>query len=177
MLLRIAPDMFADERYECITTRTVHDEIMRTTRFKERYPWRKAYRSNLKTVNPGEVEDDDFRLVLEAVRAVNAQLNPRTGRFYDLSRADQRIAATAIHLKHAVSTCDRNLADLLDRQFDTANVWPLELVNRWLEGNLIEWDDARQEILDDWHRCGEPAQPNSAIAKFEQLTGRSFPDK
>lgn len=32
MLLRIAPEMFTDDRYECGTIREVHDEIIRTTK-------------------------------------------------------------------------------------------------------------------------------------------------
>jgi hypothetical protein len=39
MLLRIAPDMFTDERYECKAIRDVHDEIVQTTKFKTKYPW------------------------------------------------------------------------------------------------------------------------------------------
>ncbi len=39
MLLRIAPDIFVDERFECVTVKVVHDEIVGTTRFKSKYPW------------------------------------------------------------------------------------------------------------------------------------------
>jgi hypothetical protein len=45
MLLRIAPDMFADPRYRCVTIAPVFNEYVRTQRFKHRYPWREALRS------------------------------------------------------------------------------------------------------------------------------------
>lgn len=34
MLIRIAPDMFKDERYECVTVNEVWQELFRTRKFK-----------------------------------------------------------------------------------------------------------------------------------------------
>lgn len=43
MLIRIAPDMFEDSRYGCVTTQEVIRELFRTQRFKEKYPrWGKV---------------------------------------------------------------------------------------------------------------------------------------
>ena len=39
MLLRIAPDMFTDPRYGCVTIRQIYDEITRTPKFKSKYLW------------------------------------------------------------------------------------------------------------------------------------------
>ena len=50
ILLQIAPDMFTDNRYECKTIRVVHDEIVRTTKFKTKYPWTREMKPKIKTV-------------------------------------------------------------------------------------------------------------------------------
>lgn len=47
LLLRIAPDMFRDERFQCKTILDVHDEIFRTSKFKTKYPWIKELRARI----------------------------------------------------------------------------------------------------------------------------------
>ena len=44
MLIRIAPDMFCDDRYECVTIQEMIQEMFRTQKFKMRYPWRTKYK-------------------------------------------------------------------------------------------------------------------------------------
>jgi hypothetical protein len=49
MLLRIVPDMFIDERFECVTLRCIHDELVQTTKFRTKYPWIRDFKKSLKT--------------------------------------------------------------------------------------------------------------------------------
>ena len=44
MLIRIVPDMFMDERFECVTVHDVRKEVFQTQRFKTRYPWRNEFK-------------------------------------------------------------------------------------------------------------------------------------
>jgi len=55
------------------------------------------------------------------------------------------------------------------------NVAPLEIINDWLTRDLIEWDDEKQGVLEDWRRCEEHSQPKKQIAVFESKTGRTYP--
>ena len=67
MLLRIAPDMFADKRYECVTIRQVWEEITQTQKFKSKYPWRKDYARHIQSLPKSTVETADYQLTLRAV--------------------------------------------------------------------------------------------------------------
>ncbi len=64
MLIRIAPDMFDDEKYGCVTVSSVHREIKQSSRFKKKYPWRDEL---VKRVKPGlrEVLYDEYRINIE----------------------------------------------------------------------------------------------------------------
>jgi len=50
MLIRIVPEMFCDERFECVTIHEVIQEIFRTQKFKSRYPWRERYKPKIKAL-------------------------------------------------------------------------------------------------------------------------------
>ena len=54
MLIRIAPDMFTDERFDCVTVQEVCEEIFRTQRFKTKYPWRSDYKDKIRPVQSTE---------------------------------------------------------------------------------------------------------------------------
>ncbi len=47
MLIRIASDMFLDPKFECVTITDVVKEIFRAQKFKNKYPWRKRYKSSI----------------------------------------------------------------------------------------------------------------------------------
>ena len=176
MLLRIAPEMFTDKRYECVTIRQVWEEVRQTQKFKSKYPWRKAYARHIQSLPKSTVETADYQFTLRAVRVTEqSQRNSRTGKAYGLSRRDTEIAACAITHSHAVSSTDANLVDFLAQQYDIPNVPPLQLVNDWLEKGLFEWTEFRQSVLTDWIACNEPPQPPAEIKRFEKLAGSRYP--
>lgn len=176
MVLRIAPDMFTDARYDCVTVQPVWDEIRKTQKFKAKYPWRNDYAGNIRSLPWGHVNTAEYQQAFRAAQVTEqAQRNSRTGKTFGLSRSDMEIAACAIAHGYRVSTTDANLADFLAQQFDVGNVLPLQLVNDWLEKNLIEWTEFRQSVLADWSACREPRQPGSEIKRFEKLTGKRYP--
>jgi hypothetical protein len=71
MLIKIAPDMFCDERYECVTIQEVFQEIFRTQKFKMQYPWRTKYKSKIKALGKSKVESGDFKLY-KGVEKINS---------------------------------------------------------------------------------------------------------
>ena len=78
MLIRIAPDMFLDDRFECVTIKKVCDEIIQTQKFKTKYPWRIKYKSKLKSLG-STIEKDPLiqnrYKIIEAIMAKNPIYN------------------------------------------------------------------------------------------------------
>lgn len=179
MLLRIAPDMFVDERFECITVKVVHDEIVRTTKFKSKYPWTREFKSKLKilyTTNRQKgLIDLYFSVIKEKINA--GTINKTTEKIFDLSYPDIKIAATTLVLGYKISSGDGNLVTFCMQEFTKefkGAVSPLELVNMWIEKGLIDWDDTKHQYLSDWDKNRENPQPYNAKVKFKQLTGRKY---
>lgn len=176
MLLRIAPDMLADERYNCVVPSLVRDELFRTQKFKDKYPWRTRYKSQVVTLPASLAQTDDFNRSLQIVELlVSSSRNERTGRRYGLSGVDKRLAALVIANEYQSSTGDSDLRDFLFQEFEIPNISPLEIINDWLARELIKWDDDRQAVLEDWKRCNEHPQPKEHIKNFEVITGRAYP--
>lgn len=176
MLLRISPAMFADARFGCVTVQDVYQEFTQTRKFKEKYPWRTEFRQHIRSITPGALLQQGFERRLSVVQALAGSTRRQdTGRPYGLSPTDERIAAAVVVLGATISTGDANLAAFLSQQFGRENVAPLRLVNDWLAGKLIEWNDARQAVLDDWIAQNERPQPEAEIRRFEKLAGRSYP--
>ncbi|KPA09987.1 hypothetical protein MHK_009813 [Candidatus Magnetomorum sp. HK-1] len=48
MLIRINPEMFTRECFNCATTTEVQKELSRTQKFKTKYPWRNKYKKYIK---------------------------------------------------------------------------------------------------------------------------------
>ena len=71
LLIRIAPDMFIDERYECLTIYEVRDEIFRTPRFKSKYSWRIDFKNKIKVTNIDETKKSDFEVHLNLIKNLN----------------------------------------------------------------------------------------------------------
>ncbi|WDN87463.1 hypothetical protein BuS5_00431 [Desulfosarcina sp. BuS5] len=69
MLIRVAPDMFCDDRYGCVTIQEVSQELFRTQKFKSRYPWRASYKSKIKPLGASRVKQGDYELHLQTIKA------------------------------------------------------------------------------------------------------------
>ncbi len=178
MLIRIAPEMFADERYECVTIRKVYEEFTRKQKFKTKYPWRNVFRSKIKslgaTIEESESVMRNFKLISNLIDT-DTVINQSSGSFFNLSRTDRYIAACAATYHYDVSTVDGDLIDFLKQEFKTNVIKPLGLINRWLEKGLIHWNDEKQSVIEDWHTCNEAAQDRADIDKFHHLTRRKYP--
>jgi hypothetical protein len=172
MLLRIAPDMFVDDRFECVTIQTVRRELFGTTKFKDKYPWRTQFKTNLKTV-------PTLKLDATTLSVVNAtadeHFNERTGRPYNLSSADKEVAAYALSKGWDVSTGDTGLIDFLTQQFQTSVLSALEVLNYCLEQNVVSWSERLHAVLVEWATQGERPQPLAAKKRFTSLTGKKYP--
>ena len=176
MLIRIAPDMFCDERFECITIQEVLQELFRTQKFKIQYPWRDRYKSKIKALGNSEVRKEGFQLFLETVRNIVSagKINKRTGLYFNLSRVDQVIAATSIANNFKLTTVDDDLAEFINQEFSGSTISPLGIINDWIGKGLIKWDDEMQAVVEDWERCNEHPQPKREVKKFNKLTGYRY---
>lgn len=176
MLLRIAPAMFEDNRYGCVTIHNVWEEFTQNARLGRDYAWRSTLRKHVRSIPRGELETAGFQRRLKAVNvAVASQKNESTGRPFNLSWADRRIAATCLDRRWELCTAEYGLEEFMQQQFNRENVCPLRLVNNWLKLGLIVWDDSRQAVIAEWIANHERPQPQSEIKRFEKLTGREYP--
>jgi hypothetical protein len=177
MLIRIAPDMFIDARFDCVTIDEVKREIFEKQKFKSRYPWRLQFRDKIVTITPFLRDDPRYNHRIQLVEKLVFQgtLNRITNRFFDLSYQDRQVASAVITLDCRLSSTDADLVQFLVQQFDKENRYPLEIVNDWLRAKLLSWHDELQAIIEDWVACNEPSQPLAAIEEFEQLTGYKYP--
>ncbi len=180
MLLRIVPQMFEDERFECITIREVYNELTQTTKFKNKYPWAASMRNKLKSLPSGETGKDEVKFYQDAIKILNdnGTIDQGTDRLFNLSREDIKVMACALALGHSVTSGDGGLVRFLEQEFKDdfkGNISPLELINTWLEKGLLSWDDTKHEYIAEWNANEEHAQPKKEIAKFTKLTRRSYP--
>lgn len=92
MLLRIAPEMFNDEQFGCVTIQAVHDEIKRTPKFKIKYPWRSDFLPKIKAIPPGELSKIAYYVEngKTVARTLDSQRNSQ-GAPYGLSRVDREV--------------------------------------------------------------------------------------
>jgi len=177
MLLRIAPDMFRDPRFGCVTIHNVWEEFTRNARIGRKYPWRKQMKQHVRSIPRGRLETGGFHRDLTVIRAVEQNsINQRTQRPFGLSEVDRRIAATCLDRDLELCTAEYNLEDFMRQEFDRSNVPPLELVNSWVEQGLISWSDERHAVVEDWITQHERPQPPEQIKRFKKLTGCAYPD-
>ena len=177
MLLRIAPEMFEDVRYGCITIHNVWEEFTRNARIGREYPWRSEMKSHVRSIPQGDLETETFRRLLQAVQGLERNSrNQRTGELFNLSPTDKRLAATCLDRELDLCTAEYNLDDFMRQEFDRENVPPLQLVNAWIGRDLITWNDERQSVIEDWITQHERPQPQAEIRRFEKLTGGKYPD-
>jgi hypothetical protein len=123
-----------------------------------------------------QVNQGDFRLYFETVKKIvlTGKINKRTGRFFNLSRVDQVIAACSIAHKFKLTTVDDDLADFITQEFSGQTISPLGIVNDWIKKGLISWNDEMQALVEDWEKCNEHPQPKKEIKRFEKITGYKY---
>jgi len=176
MLIRIAPEMFHDDRFECVTIREVIKELFQTQKFKTSYPWRKEYKSKIKAMGTSEMRKGDFQVCLDIIKnsIQTGKINQRTGRYFNLSRVDQTVAACSIAHNFRLTTVDNDLEDFIKQEFSGHTISPLGIINDWVEKGLIAWDEKMQMIIEDWETCNERPQPKKEIKRFEKNTGYKY---
>jgi hypothetical protein len=179
MLLRIAPEMFTDERYECKTIRDVHDEIVRTTKFKSKYPWTREMKAKVKPLLLTYAQKKDEVEFFETIRILNSQgtTNRKTERLFDLSREDMKVISHALTLGYQITSGDQGLVQFAHQEFGEefqGNVSPLEIINHWIESGVITWDTQKQAYLSEWASDKEHPQPAKAKKRFKELTGSDY---
>ena len=176
MLIRIAPEMFCDDRFKCVTIPEVIKELFQTQKFKTSYPWRKEFKSKIKAIRTSEIEKGDFQIYLQSIRSIiqTGKINKRTGKYFNLSRVDQIIAACSVAHNFKLTTVDNDLGDFIKQEFSGQTISPLGIINDWLEKKLIKWNDKMQMVIEDWDACNESPQPRKEIKRFEKTTGYKY---
>ena len=178
MLIRIAPRMFTDKTFECMTLRSIVNEVTRTTRFKYIYPWRKDFLHCIIHCPETDMTRKGFHTKRKHVENLcHLKQNPKTGRFYisELSPADIDVATALLCEESILCSVDRNLAIFAENELDVQCITPLALVNNWIEKRLILWDDQLHAFVSEWIALKEPRQPQKEIERFERLTSRTYP--
>src|SRR4030042_331322 len=180
MLVRIAPDMFLDSKYRCITLNLMRNEIFRNPKFKNKYHWRNEFKAKIQCLPSSVTDNADVNRYFEAISMLirNITINTKTGRPFDLSYADQRFLACALANGYRISTGDESLALFASQEFGDefhGNISPLGIINGWMSEELIEWNDQLHTYVADWKINNEHPQPERQMRKFRKLTGRSYP--
>lgn len=180
MLIRIAPDMFIAEHYECCTINPVRDEIFRTQRFKTKYPWRNQFKDKIRCLPNDFLENDNVIRYSDAVKSLIDQgtINERTGLEFDLSYVDRMVLSCALGNRFRITTGDDDLKVFAKQEFgDHFKGWisPLGMINRWIRDNMIGWNDALHDYLADWDRNNEHPQPQPQKRAFKKLTSYNYP--
>ncbi|MFA6011928.1 MAG: hypothetical protein WC799_18190 [Desulfobacteraceae bacterium] len=177
MLIRIVPDMFIDEKYECVTTNDVIHEIYRTTRFKSKYPWRDKYKDKIKAIPESKIINGKYLITYKVIQSIiqRGTINTETDKVFDLSRVDQKIAACVASHDYYITTVDKGLKDFIFQQFDKPNMSPLYLLNKWINMGFLVWNENFRTVLEDWDKCKEAPQPLNDIEEFERIAGCKYP--
>jgi hypothetical protein len=180
LLIRIAPEMFIDERYECCTLNEIHDELFKTQKFKQKYPWRSNYKNKIKCLASQRVNDPDVTFYYDIIARLNetGRTSIYSGSIFSLSRIDMKLLACALAHGYKLSTGDQGIKDFAYQEFFNifkGHVSALEMINLWLKKNLIVWNDVLHEYVADWSRQDEHPQPKEQKKTFEKLTGRKYP--
>jgi len=180
MLVRITPQMFLNQDYQCYTIPEVHKEIYQTQKFKNKYPWRNDYKKNIKhLVFPA----DKKLLINEYLSTINLLLenhtiNENNGELFDLSYIDRVVIATALACGYKICSTDYPLLDFAEQQFPDdfqGEVLPLGLLNIWIGKKLISWDKELENVLSEWKTQDEPSQTAKDKSTYRRLTGKKYP--
>ena len=188
LLLRLNPEMLTNRKFGCCTTQEVRDEIFRTARFAEKYPWRVNFRNKIQAVPQADVNRaPGYADAIWAVKVELEHIDPGEGS-YNLSREDRSVIVLAQILPElsiftiddpddvALSTTDRRLREFAERKFEIVNIEPLDVLNSWLEAGIWRYDDQQHDsILQEW-ADHEPEPSIAAKRRFKKLTGQAFPN-
>lgn len=181
MLLRIAPDMFNNKEYKCLTLLDVRKEMFQKQTFKNKYPWRSKFKSNVSCIPNSELNNNqDFINLKKAMNLLITRgvVNEETGRLFDLSRVDIKILACAISYGHKVASGDNGLKQFAHQEFSDqykGDISPLGIINMWLRKGIIAWNDEKQTYLTEWALLNEDPQPLLQRRQFKRLTGYAYP--
>jgi hypothetical protein len=179
MLLRMAPNMFQDKKYGAFTVRSIREEFVRTSKFKDKYPWRSNSAGSIRALlssHPKILEIESNKKIIDA-QIISGRTNKKTGRRFDLSREDRELVAWALALNGFVISNDQDIEDYGHQEFSglfMGRLSPLEILNDWLEEGLLTWDDTLQCYLDDWKTNSEKPQPTREKRRFNKLTGYQY---
>lgn len=168
--------MFIDSRFGCATIPMVHREIFKTQKFKTKYPWREDYREKIVTLGniALRTETVDMNMSIINMMVSSGVENTKTGRLIDLSPTDKQIIACAAAHRYDITSGDGNLVNFAEKQFDISNVYPLGLINNWIEEGIIGWDMHMQMVIEDWDKCKEMKQPIAEVGRYQTMTGRFY---
>lgn len=180
LLIRIAPEMFIDERYECCTMSEIRDELFQTQKFKQNYPWRSNYKNKIKCLASQQANKPEVKLYYDIIAHLNetGTTNTCTGRIFNLSRVDMKLLACALAHGFKLSTGDQGIKDFAYQEFldvFKGHVSALEMINLWLRKKLLQWNDVHHDYVTDWCIYNEHPQPEEQKRIFEKLTGRTYP--
>ncbi len=170
MLIRIAPEMFIDERFECVTLPAVRDEILRSAKFVDKFPWRKEYKNRIKVLSSYHYETEDFKQVRD-VTSTYLEAVGNSG----LSRVDKEILVYSQTYNTDITTGDGPLAKFSKKHYGIVNIPVLQLLNNWIAKGLVTINDTILELIKEWDLQDEPVQPKAEIKRFEQMTGFKYP--
>jgi hypothetical protein len=143
-----------------------------TRAFKDKYPWRTDYKTRVKAISTATRDSVTLSVVNAAAEEC---FNERTGRPYGLSPPDKEIAAYAVSQGWMVTTGDTGLIDFLQQQFHTRILSALEVLNIWLQKEVVTWDEQLHAVLVEWDTQRERPQPAAAKKRFAALTGKKYP--
>lgn len=176
MLLRIAPEMFSDPQYECVTTTEVLRELKSNQKFKTKYPWIKSLIPGIKCIGNSELETDDYNTALSTIELLLSTnpINKTTQKVFDLSRVDRHIIACAAAKNFSITTGETDIIDFARQEFSIKSLSALGVLNIWLEKGLVACDEDLLAIIDDWEHSREAGQPTSDIEKFQKLTKKFY---
>jgi len=181
MLIRIAPNMFTDKRYECCTLTQVRQELLGTHKFKSKYPWRSDYKDKIKCLpNSNFSNNKPYETILDTINLLttNDIASDQTGRRFDLSRVDRELLASSLSSKFVISTGDSELKEFAEQEFYEiykGSISPLGLINKWIRLGIIKWNKTRHQYVSDWNLLHEDPQPKKQKALFKKLTGLKYP--
>lgn len=166
-------------RFECITTSRVRNEFRTTTKFKDKYPWRKELAGGIKAISSFHEQNREAKRYQNVINnlVMAGTINERKERSFDLSKVDMELLAWALALESPIVSGDEEIKDFGYQEFDgvfKGMISPLEVMNNWLHLKLIEWNDTFQAYLEDWRKNEESSQPEEQRVRFEDLTGYTY---
>ena len=154
MLLRIAPDMFSDPLYECVTTTEVLRELKSNQKFRTKYPWLKSLLPSVKCIRNSELDTKDYNTALSTVELLLSTnpINEKTNKVFDLSRVDRHIIACAAANNLTITTGETDIIDFAEQEFSIKSFSALGVLNIWIEKGLVDCNDNLLTVIDDWEQ-------------------------